>query len=279
MAAPSFFEHSQWTGFECEMKQESEESITTYKWNGIGADTNNLTQQRHTEIREVRDGGLGKLTAEKLRCGWNTIFNRYKWHYIIGAAVTSVFGFMHILQIDPEEGVREPGRGGGIGEIGVDDEDGEEREQDVEADAVEADVGVLRPDDAVVVAVEEIAVLLEDLSCEIEGVIGLEGTHALVAVFGGPVVFGGSFGVVFCYGDVGSGSALFAISLGFEEVRCFLTGMLNDLIVIRLYERLSLNRYRYRWNRAHDTLLVNSICQFRMRGPVRGGIGFHFLGL
>jgi hypothetical protein len=70
---------------------------------------------------------------------------------------------MYILQEHAEEGVGNPGRGRGIGEVDVDYEDCEEGEEDVEAEAVETDVGILRPDYAVVVAVEEVAVLLEDL--------------------------------------------------------------------------------------------------------------------
>ena len=49
-----------------------------------------------------------------------------------------------------------------VREVEVDDEDGEEREENVEAQLAEARVGIPRPDDAVVVAVPEQDVLLED---------------------------------------------------------------------------------------------------------------------
>lgn len=44
----------------------------------------------------------------------------------------------------------------------MDDEDGEEGEQDAEAEGVEAEEGVVGPDDAVIIAVKEGTVLLED---------------------------------------------------------------------------------------------------------------------
>lgn len=73
-----------------------------------------------------------------------------------------MFIFMHILDPEPEERVRQPSRYSGVREVCVDDEDGDEGEDDAEAETVEAVEGVGGPDYTIVVGVEEVAVLLQD---------------------------------------------------------------------------------------------------------------------
>lgn len=70
--------------------------------------------------------------------------------------------FVNVGRVDAEEGVGDPGCKRGVGEVCVDNEGSEEREEDAEAELVEAVEGVLRPDDIVLVGIEEFAVLLED---------------------------------------------------------------------------------------------------------------------
>jgi hypothetical protein len=71
-----------------------------------------------------------------------------------------MLGFMNVFQKDTEKWIGEPTGRCGIGEVGVDDEDGEEGEDDVEAETVEPNVCVWGPDDSVMVTVEEVTVLL-----------------------------------------------------------------------------------------------------------------------
>jgi len=63
-------------------------------------------------------------------------------------------------RINPEKRIRQPTRQSRIAKIGMDDEDGEDREDDAVAQAMEAMEGVERPDDAVRIGVEEGDVLL-----------------------------------------------------------------------------------------------------------------------
>ena len=74
------------------------------------------------------------------------------------------FGLVNPAHINPKQrigniGVSQPGR---VGEANVDDEDGKEGEDEVEAELAEAAEGVPGVDLAVVVAVPEEDVLLED---------------------------------------------------------------------------------------------------------------------
>ena len=69
----------------------------------------------------------------------------------------------------------------------MNDQECEEGEYITEAEAVEPNEGVLRPENAVVVAVEKVAVLLYD---------------ALVRVFPRPVVFCAAFGLFSGGGEV-----------------------------------------------------------------------------
>jgi hypothetical protein len=71
----------------------------------------------------------------------------------------------------------------------VDDEERERGEDYAESEIVEADEGVRRPQNAVAVAVEELAVLLQ---------------NGLMPVLLGPVAFGGAIGLVVGCGDVGA---------------------------------------------------------------------------
>jgi hypothetical protein len=106
---------------------------------------------------------------------------------IIRAGITSMLRLVRIHEEEAEKGVREPARACGVGEVDVDDEHGDEGEDVVEAQAVEPDEGVLRPENAVVVAVEEVAVLLD---------------YALVRVFSRPVAFCAAFGFFGGWGKV-----------------------------------------------------------------------------
>lgn len=85
-----------------------------------------------------------------------------------------MFRAVHVHHVDAEQRIRQPPGSCGVREVNVDDERGDEREDDAEAEAVEADVCVGGPDDAVAVLVEEVDVLLQD---------------GLVRVFGSPIVF------------------------------------------------------------------------------------------
>lgn len=91
-----------------------------------------------------------------------------------------------------EEGVREPGRARRVREVDVDDEGREDAEEEVEAELLEPDEGVRGPEDAVAVAVEEVAVLLED---------------RFVRVLLGPVFVGCPVGVFSVWGNVGARGA------------------------------------------------------------------------
>lgn len=66
------------------------------------------------------------------------------------------------LRVDPEERVWEPAFDGGVGEIGVDDQDGENGKQDAIAQAVEAAKGIDGPNDTAGIRVEECEVLLQN---------------------------------------------------------------------------------------------------------------------
>lgn len=79
---------------------------------------------------------------------------------IICPRVTSMFGAVNILEKKSEERVGQPPGLRRVRKVDVDDEHGDEAGENVEAESVEPDEGVLRPEDAVVVAVEEVAVLL-----------------------------------------------------------------------------------------------------------------------
>lgn len=81
---------------------------------------------------------------------------------VVCARIGSMLGFVDLVEVDAEQRVRNETGTGRIGEERVDDEDGEDADQDVEADGVETVVGVARPDDAVAIAVKEIAMLLQD---------------------------------------------------------------------------------------------------------------------
>ncbi len=71
-----------------------------------------------------------------------------------------MFGFVDVGCVDAEEWVGEPGGHGRVGEVEVDDYGCDGGEDPIEADFVEADERVERPDHAVMVGIEEIEVLL-----------------------------------------------------------------------------------------------------------------------
>lgn len=84
---------------------------------------------------------------------------------VVRSSVTSMLGFMDMSLVDPEEWIREPvaRRERKIAEAEMDDQKGEKGQGDIVAKATEANVSILRPDDAIVVTIEEINVLLENL--------------------------------------------------------------------------------------------------------------------
>ena len=67
---------------------------------------------------------------------------------------------MHVLQEEAEIRVGQPAWTGRVGEVDVDDEHGEGGEEESQSQAVEAGECVAGPENAVAVAVEEVAVLL-----------------------------------------------------------------------------------------------------------------------
>ena len=82
---------------------------------------------------------------------------------IVCICIATVLGFVDVGAVDAEERVGEVGGLGGVGEVDVDDDGGDGGEEPVEAEFVEADQRVERPDHAVPVGIEEIDVLLQDL--------------------------------------------------------------------------------------------------------------------
>lgn len=69
---------------------------------------------------------------------------------------------VYVLEIEAEEQVREQVRAREIGQARVDHAHGDQAHEEVEAHVAEPAVRVPRPDDAVLVRIEELAVLLED---------------------------------------------------------------------------------------------------------------------
>lgn len=86
---------------------------------------------------------------------------------VVAHAVAAVFGLVHALRVDAEEGVRHHGRHGRVAEEAVDEEDGGQAERDRPAEGAEAGVRVAGPDDAVVVSVEVVDVLDDDLQFKV----------------------------------------------------------------------------------------------------------------
>ncbi len=71
-----------------------------------------------------------------------------------------MFGLVDVGGVDAEEWVGEVGGHGRVGEVEVDDDGCDGGEDPIEAEVVEADQRVERPDDAVTVGIEELEVLL-----------------------------------------------------------------------------------------------------------------------
>ena len=69
---------------------------------------------------------------------------------------------VYVVQIHPEERVRDPPGARRVREVDMDKEHREHAQQEPEPERVEAAERVQRPDDAVLVRVEEVAVLLKD---------------------------------------------------------------------------------------------------------------------
>lgn len=111
---------------------------------------------------------------------------------VIRIAITPMLRAIDIDQVDAEQRVRQPGVGRWVREVDVDDEQRECAQDHTETQVVEPDEGVARPQDAVPVPIEVLAVLLQ---------------HGLVPVALCPVAFGGAVGLVVGCGDVGAGEA------------------------------------------------------------------------
>lgn len=112
--------------------------------------------------------------------------------------------------------VREPGaagRDGRVGEVGVDDDDGQDAKNDVIAEGAETGECVLWPDNTGGGAREEEEVLLH---------------HCLVRVFGGPIILGRSLWVFRGRGDVSAWDPLMLlVSSGLAEAtKMYRTGFL-----------------------------------------------------
>lgn len=72
---------------------------------------------------------------------------------VVHLAVAAVLGAVHVLHVDAEQRVGDPGGRGGVGEGEVDEGACQAGDDVAEAQAAEADEGVPRRDDAVVVPV------------------------------------------------------------------------------------------------------------------------------
>lgn len=77
--------------------------------------------------------------------------------------VTAVLVFVHVLDVDSEEWIRDPGWCSSIAQVHVDDESCKEAEGNCPAPGPAATVCVQGPDDAVVVRIEVVGMLLDDL--------------------------------------------------------------------------------------------------------------------
>jgi hypothetical protein len=73
-----------------------------------------------------------------------------------------MFILMDIISIDPEERIKEPARDGRIAGIAMDDEERQNADDKVVAQALEGTECVKRPDDSIRVSVKEADVLLQD---------------------------------------------------------------------------------------------------------------------
>ncbi len=71
--------------------------------------------------------------------------------------------FVEASGVDAEEGVREQARNGGIGEIDADDEGSKKSQWNAPAPCAAPHVGILRPDDAIVVLIPIVHMLNYDL--------------------------------------------------------------------------------------------------------------------
>jgi hypothetical protein len=111
---------------------------------------------------------------------------------VVGACVAAVLCAIDLLEVDTEEGIGNPRGARRPREVDVDDEEGDGREDDAEAQTMEPHECVLRPQNTVVVPVEEVAVLLED---------------GLVGMFLGPVVGRRALGCLYGRGKICACSA------------------------------------------------------------------------
>ena len=81
---------------------------------------------------------------------------------IVRARVAPMLRLMYPVQVHPEERVGHPAGARHIREVDMDDERRQQAQENPEPERIEAAERVQRPDDAVLVRVEEVAMLLED---------------------------------------------------------------------------------------------------------------------
>ena len=70
---------------------------------------------------------------------------------IVCHTITAMFILVEASSVDSKEGVRKVARDGRIGKVEVDDEGHEEAKRNCPAPGAAAVVGILRPDDAIVI--------------------------------------------------------------------------------------------------------------------------------
>ena len=97
---------------------------------------------------------------------------------VIRARITPVLCLMRIYKVKTKKRIRKPAWACRVREVDMDDQDCDEGQDHVEAQTVEPDECVLRPENPVVVAIEKVAVLLD---------------HALMRVFPRPIVLCAAF--------------------------------------------------------------------------------------
>ena len=124
---------------------------------------------------------------------------------IIRHTITAMFVFVEAGSVDAKQGVRKVARDGGIGEVEIDDEGREQTQRNCPAPGAEAVVGILRPDDAIMVWVPIFDMLDDDLIAIskkfLPGLIG--GTYGLMLMTSSVVPLRGPVRRLFGCGDVG----------------------------------------------------------------------------
>jgi hypothetical protein len=81
---------------------------------------------------------------------------------VVGSRVAAMLGTINVWHVDPKEWVGNPGAARWVREVDVDYVKSDQRHENVEAQRAEAPVCITGPEDAIMVRVEEVTVLLED---------------------------------------------------------------------------------------------------------------------